>query len=71
VWGIGPRCVLRIPLQTSGVACILEVELGPCHAPPEIAGQIVRLRVNGAAIGWARLDAQAMEARAAELLAAR
>jgi len=60
VWGIGPRCVLRVPLQTSGVAFVLEVELGPCHAPPEIAGQIVRLRVNGAAIGWARLDAQAM-----------
>ena len=60
MWGIGPRCVLRIPLQTSGVACILEVELGPCHAPPEISGQIVRINMNGVAIGWTRLDALAM-----------
>ena len=60
VWAIGPRAVLRVPLQTSVVSSVLEVELGPCHAPPLVSGQIVRIRVNDRAIGWARLDTQVM-----------
>jgi hypothetical protein len=35
---------------------MLEAELGPCHAPPEIAGQIVQVRVNGAVVGSSRLQ---------------
>ena len=57
VWGIGPRSVLRVPLQSSGRSMMLEAELGPCHAPPEIVGQIVQVRVNGAVIGGSRVQA--------------
>jgi hypothetical protein len=60
VWGIGPRSVLRVPLQSSGRPMMLEAELGPCHAPPEIAGQIVHVRVNGAAAGGIRLEGLSM-----------
>lgn len=56
MWGIGPRSVLRVPLQSSSSPFILEAELGPCHSPPKIIGQIVRLRVNGVAVGSIRLE---------------
>jgi hypothetical protein len=56
VWGIGPRSVLRVPLQSSGRPIMLEAELGPCHAPPEIAGQLVHILVNGTTVGRARLE---------------
>ena len=57
VWGVGPRSVLRVPLQSSGRPMILEAELGPCHAPPEIAGQLVHVHVNGVPVGGIRLTA--------------
>ena len=57
VWGVGPRSVLRVPLQSSGRPIMLEAELGPNHAPPEIDGQLVRVRVNGAPVGGIRLMA--------------
>jgi hypothetical protein len=60
VWGIGPRSVLRVALQSFHRSFILEAEIGPCFAPQDITGQIVRLRVNGIAIGWARLKSQSM-----------
>jgi hypothetical protein len=60
VWAIGPRSVLRVPLQASGRPMMLEAELGPCHAPPEIAGQIVHVRVNGSPVGGIRLEALSM-----------
>jgi hypothetical protein len=56
VWGIGPRSVLRVPMQSSSSPFILEAELGPCHSLPKIIGQIVRLRVNGVAVGSIRLE---------------
>jgi hypothetical protein len=60
VWGIGPRSVLRIPIQSSGRSIILEAEIGPCHAPPAVTGQIVHVRVNGVALGGVRLESPAM-----------
>ena len=60
VWGIGSRSVLRVPIQSSGRPMMLEAELGPCRAPPEIAGQIVHVRVNGTTIGGIRLEARSV-----------
>jgi hypothetical protein len=51
---------LHVPLQSSGRPTMLEAELGPCHAPPEIAGQIVHVRVNGSPVGSIRLTTLAM-----------
>lgn len=55
VWAVGPRSALRVPLQSCGRPMTLEAELGPCHAPPDIAGQMVHVRVNGTAIGSSKL----------------
>jgi hypothetical protein len=60
VWAIGPRSVLRIPIQPSGRSLLLEAEIGPAKAPPSISGQIVRIHVNGTAIGSVRLDTRSM-----------
>ncbi len=49
--------LLRVPLQSSGRPMMLEAELGPCQAPPEITCQLVHVRVNGTAVGGARLQA--------------
>jgi hypothetical protein len=57
VWGIGPRSVLRVQLQSFGRSMVLEAELGPCNGPAEIGCQIVHIRVNGTAVGSARLEA--------------
>jgi hypothetical protein len=60
VWGVGTRSVLHVPIQSSGRTVILEAEMGPCHAPPAVTGQIVNVRVNGTAIGGIRLDTRSM-----------
>src|SRR6266568_3558592 len=40
VWAVGPRAVLRAPIQSSGRSLILEAEIGPCRVPPEVGGQL-------------------------------
>ena len=56
IWGTGPRSRLRIPFQAAGQAVVLEADICPCRMHPEIAGQIVRIRVNGTPVGDTRLD---------------
>ena len=56
IWGAGPRSRLRIPFQAAGQAVVLEADINPCRAHPEIAGQIMRIRVNGIPVGDTRLD---------------
>jgi hypothetical protein len=60
VWGIGPRSVLAVPIQSSGRPIVLEVELAPCESLPNIMGQIVRVGVNGTALGHVRIDGRSM-----------
>ena len=51
VWAIGPRSRLVVPIQSSGRPVGTEAELGPGEPSSICVGQIVRLRVNGIAIG--------------------
>ena len=60
VWAVGPRSRLVVPIPTSGRAIILEAELAPTDPSPIAAGQIVRVRVNGSAIGGIRLNSRTM-----------
>jgi hypothetical protein len=60
VWGIGPRSVLAVPIQSSGRPIVLEVELAPGQSLPNIMGQIVRVGVNGTALGHVRIDGRSM-----------
>jgi hypothetical protein len=60
IWGVGPRSVLRIPLQASRRTMMLEAEIGPLRAPPAITAQLLRVRVNGTMIGTARLSERSM-----------
>jgi hypothetical protein len=60
VWAVGPCAILRVPMQTSGRSLIVEAEMGPGRMLPEIGGQLVRVVVNGTALGWVRLDARSM-----------
>ena len=60
VWAVGPRSVLRVPIQSSNRPVVLEAEIGPNLAAPLITGQIVRVRVNGAVLGGVRLNARSM-----------
>src|SRR4051794_6292023 len=60
VWAIGPSSVLRIPLQASDRPVMLEAELAPAHVPPMITGQLVRVRVNGIAMGGLRVNSRMM-----------
>ena len=60
IWGVGPRSVLRIPLQASLRTMMLEAEIGPLRAPPAITAQLLRVRVNGTMIGAMRLTERSM-----------
>ena len=60
VWAIGPSSVVSVPLQASGRAVMLEVELAPGEISRFITGQLVRIRVNGTAIGGARIGSRTM-----------
>jgi hypothetical protein len=60
VWGTGPRSVIRVPIQPAGRPMVLEAEVGPGHHPPVHRGQIVRVRINGTAIGSTHLDTRAL-----------
>jgi hypothetical protein len=60
VWAVGPHSQLRVPIQSSGRPLMLEVEIDPCREPPMVAGQLVRVEINGTAIGGVRLDRPSM-----------
>ncbi len=60
VWGIGSRSVLVVPIQSSGRPVMLEAEIAPAAPVPIVTGQIVRLQVNGVAIGSVRIDQRTM-----------
>lgn len=60
VWGVGQRSVLRIPIQTSGRPVVLEAEIAPHNGPLTITGQIVRVLINGIALGVVRLNCRSM-----------
>ena len=60
IWGLGPRSVLRLTIQPTGRPVVLDAEIDPCRQLPNLRGQIVRVRVNGTAIGAARLDQRSM-----------
>jgi hypothetical protein len=60
VWGIGPRSVLLVPIQSSGRPIVLEAELAPAEPSPAITGQLVRIGVNGTAVGAVRIGSRTM-----------
>jgi hypothetical protein len=60
VWGVGPRSALRIPIQAAGRPMVLEAEIEPHNAPLTITGQIVRVLINGIALGIVRLNCRSM-----------
>lgn len=60
VWAVGPRSLLRIPIQSAGRRMVMDVEIEPCREPPLVLGQLVRVGINGTAIGGFRLDRPSM-----------
>ena len=60
VWAVGRHSQIRIPIQSSGRPVILEAEIDPCREPPMVAGQLLRVAINGIAIGGVRLDRPSM-----------
>jgi len=60
VWGVGPRSVLRVLIQSSARPMMLEAEIGPAVAPPAITGQIVRVQINGTPVGSVVLRTRTM-----------
>ncbi len=60
VWAIGPHAVLLVPIQASHRPVVLEVELASGQPVPKIMGQIVRIAVNGTALGHVRIASRTM-----------
>lgn len=60
VWGVGPRSVLMVPIQSSGRPIVIEAELAPALPSPVVTGQLVRIGINGIAIGGARIGSRTM-----------
>jgi hypothetical protein len=60
VWGVGPRSVLVVPIQSSGRPIVLEAELAPAAPSPAITGQLVRVDANGIALGAVRIGSRTM-----------
>jgi hypothetical protein len=60
VWAVGPRSLLRIPIQSSGRAIILDAEIDPRREPPMVMGQLVRVGINGTDVGSVRINRPSM-----------
>ena len=60
VWGIGARSQLRIPIEAAGSPLVLEAEIAPAVFQDLITRQIVRVQINGIALGGVRLDGRSM-----------
>jgi len=60
VWAVGFRSSLGMKIPSFGRPLVLEFEVEPCRHLPEISGQIIRVTINGVALGSAVIRSRGM-----------